>query len=143
MPLTSRINAKVEVFLARRGFLLEEARALVRNQIYLAGLALLCMVFSGMHPWASAMFAGTVLISVNFWFLAKGLQGIVHAGESAVALSLVRFFVRMILTGAILFGLIVWGGLPVPALLAGLSTVLINNLCWGIFRFQRQKVKEA
>lgn len=143
MPPTIRINAKIDTFLAHRGFYLEDVRLLVRNQLYIVGLGLLGMVLSGMHPWAMALFAGIVLVSVNFWLLAKGLQGIVQAREGAIAVSLVRFYVRMILTGAILFGLIVWAGTPVPALLAGLSTVMISILCWGIFRFQRQKVKEA
>ncbi len=143
MPLTSRINAKIDIFLAHRGFYLEDVRSLLRNQCYLVGLGLLGMILSGLHPWATALFAGIVLISVNFWFLAKGLQGIVQAREGVVAVSLVRFYVRMILTGVILFGLIVWGGFPIPALLAGLSTVMISILCWGVFRFQRQKVKEA
>lgn len=143
MPLTNRMNVKIDTFLAHRGFYLEDVRSLMRNQLYLVGLGLLGVVFSGMHPWATALFAGIILISVNFWFLAKGLQGIVQAREGAVAVSLVRFYVRMILTGAILFGLIVWGGMSVPALLAGLSTVMISILCWGIFRYQRQKVKEA
>jgi Flp pilus assembly protein TadB len=100
----------------------------------------------GLPPWALAFFAGTALITINFWFLAKGLQNTAQLRKGSVAVSLVvRFYGRMLLTGLALFGLIVWAGLPVAALLAGMTTVVINILCWGIFRFnrQRQNVKEA
>ncbi|HDQ41029.1 MAG TPA: ATP synthase subunit I [Desulfonatronum sp.] len=141
-PIT-RTNARIENFLWHQGFILDEVRVLVRNQIYCVCLGLAFLMLTHLHPWAIAFLSGTVLITVNFWLLAKGLQGIIHTRDGAVAISLLRFYGRLILTGLVLFGLIVWGGLPVPALLAGLSTVVLNILLWGVFRFHRQKVKEA
>jgi small-conductance mechanosensitive channel len=143
MSPIARTNTRIETFLAHRGFCLDEVRVLVRNQIYCVCLGLALLIVSGLQPWAIAFLSGTVLVTVNFWLMAKGLQGIIHTRDGAVAISLFRFYGRLILTGLILFGLIVWGGLPVPALLAGLTTVVINILLWGVFRFHRQKVKEA
>lgn len=143
MSLTARINARIDTYLAHRGFFLHDVRTLIRNQIFLAALSLALALLSMLHPWALAFLAGTLLITVNFWYMARGLQGVMQHGQGAVALSLARFYGRMILIGLVLFGLIIWGGLPVPALLAGLSTVIVNILLWGIFRFHRQKVKEA
>lgn len=143
MSPISRINVTIDSFLARRGFHLHDVRTLVRNQLCLVATSLVLFLGSGLQPWAAAFCAGVMLITVNFWFLAKGLQGVVQVPEGAVAVSLVRFYGRMILTGLLLFVLIVWGGLSVPALLAGLSTVIVNILVWGVFRYHRQNVKEA
>lgn len=143
MPLLTRANLRIESFLAHRGFYLYDVRTLVRNQLYLLFLGCVAMFLSGLNPWLTAFASGTALVTMNFWLLAKGLQGVMQVQEGAVAVSLLRFYGRMILTGLLLYGLIVWGGLPVPALLAGLSTVIINILSWGVFRFHRQKVKEA
>lgn len=143
MPRGKKINLRVEQFLARRGFFLDDVRTLVRNQIYLLFLACAVLVLSAFSPWATAFAAGTALVTLNFWFLAKGLQSLARGQQGVMAASLVRFYGRMALTGIFLFGLIVWGELPVPALVAGLTTVIINILFWGVFRFHRQKVKEA
>jgi len=139
----NKINNRIEAFLAHRGFYLHEVRTLIRNQLYLVALSLVVCLVLGLPSWALAFFAGTALITMNFWFLAKGLQGAVQLRQGAVAVSLARFYGRMILTGLALFGLIIWGGLPVVALLAGLTTVVINIFFWGIFRFRRQKAKEV
>ncbi|SDB26977.1 ATP synthase I chain [Desulfonatronum thiosulfatophilum] len=137
------INLRIEKILHRQGFFLHDFRTLLRNQIYLLFLAFVIMLLAGFHPAALAFASGTALVTVNFWFLAKGLQSLTRQQEGLMALSLIRFYGRMILTGFILFALIVWSGLPVAALVAGLTTVIINILFWGVFRFHRQKVKEA
>lgn len=141
--MLKRIHRGIDAFLARQGFHLDEVRVLIRNQGYFLFFSSALMVFSGFNIQATAFAAGVALISMNFWFLAKGLQGIVHGTDGAVSLNVIRFYARLALSGALLFGLIVWGRLPVAALLAGLSTVVMNILFWGVFRYHRQKVKEA
>lgn len=143
MSPTTRINDRIEAFLAHRGFYLHDVRILVRNQLYLVALSFVVSLVLGLSPWALAFFAGTALSTMNFWLLAKGLQGVVLRSRGAVAVTLARFYGRMILTGLALFGLIIWGGFSVAALLAGLTTVVINILFWGMFQFHRQKGKEA
>ncbi|WP_233248399.1 ATP synthase subunit I [Desulfonatronum sp. SC1] len=123
--------------------MLHDVRTLVRNQIYLLVLGCILALVTGLSSWAMAFAAGCALVTMNFWFLAKSLQSVVHRQEGAVVVSLAQFYGRLLLTGLALFGLIAWGGLPVPALVAGLSTVVVNILFWGVFRFYRQKVKEA
>ncbi|TVR00854.1 MAG: ATP synthase subunit I [Desulfovibrionales bacterium] len=143
MRQLGRINLKIETFLRRSGFHLDDVRILVRNQIYLFFLGCALVVLFRLAPWAVAFGAGCALSTLNFWHLAKGLQSIVHNPDGAVAASLIRFYGRLALSGLALFGLIIWASLPLAALIAGLSTVIVNILFWGVFRFHRQKVKEA
>jgi len=143
MRTPGRINQRIEAVLARRGFLLHDVRILVRNQIHLLALGCILVVVTGLSSWAMAFAAGCALATMNFWFLAKGLQSAMQRVEGAIASSLFRFYGLMTFTALVLLGLIAWGGLPVPALVAGLSTVVMNILFWGVFRFRRQKTKEA
>ena len=78
MSPTIRINDRIEAFLAHRGFYLHEVRILVRNQLYLVVLSLMLCLVLGLPSWTLAFFAGAALITMNFWFLAKGLQGAVQ-----------------------------------------------------------------
>ena len=93
-------------------------------------------------PWALALAAGTVLITFNFWSLAKFGQHLAYMRKGAVVSLLIRFYGRLILSGLALYGLIVFGECSIYALLAGLSTVVVNAIFWGVAGL-RQKVKEA
>lgn len=143
MPLLDRPNLKIEAFLRRKGFYLDDVRILVRNQLYLLFVSCALMGGTGLAPWALAFAAGCALSSMNFWMLAKGLQTVVHQQDGAVAVSLIRFYGRLAVSGVALFALIIWAELPLVALILGLSTVVVNILFWGVFRFHRQKAKEA
>jgi len=143
MQPVGRMNHRTEAFLRRNGFYLEDVRNLVRNQIYMFILGCALVAFSGFSEWALAFGAGCTVSTINFWLLAKGLQSVVHNPDGAIAVSLIRFYGRLVLSGLALFGLIIWASLPLAALIAGLSTVIVNILFWGVFRFHRQKVKEA
>jgi hypothetical protein len=139
-----KMNQKIESFLHRRGFTHPDVRSLVRNQLYLAaGTCLIAAVVSiGFAPWALGLAAGAVLVTFNFWSLAKFGQHLAYMRKGAVVSLLIRFYGRLILSGLALYGLIVWGQCSIYALLAGLSTVVVNAIFWGVAGF-RQKVKEA
>ncbi len=139
-----KMNQKIESFLHRRGFTHPDVRSLVRNQLYLtAGTCLLAALLSiGFAQWALGLAAGAVLITFNFWSLAKFGQHLAYMRKGAVVSLLVRFYGRLILSGLAIYGLIVWGQCSIYALLAGLSTVVVNAIFWGVAGF-RQKVKEA
>ncbi len=140
----ARIPEMIDRALLRRGFMQFEVRRLVRMQIVLAGLCVLAaLVAARLSPWGLAFAAGAVLASANFYSLAKFVQHIVRMEKGAVAALLIRFYGRLILTGAVLYGLIVWLEAPVWALLAGLSTVLVTALYWGATRVHGHNVKEA
>ncbi|WP_027179744.1 ATP synthase subunit I [Maridesulfovibrio bastinii] len=145
-----KTNQKIESFLRRRGFTHPDIRCLVRNQLYLAlGACVFAVMATGsaqwtniLTPWAMAFAAGTLLISINFWSLAKFGQHLVYMRKGAVTSLLIRFYLRLILTGVALYGLIAYCNLPIVAILAGLSTVVVNAIFWGVAGL-RQKVKEA
>jgi len=142
--ILGRIPEGIDRFLARKGFAQLEVRRLVRTQILLSGILALAMVLAArLSVWGLAFAAGALLASMNFYSLAKVVQHLVNMPKGAVSALLVRFYFRLILTGAALFGLIVWLDTPIWALLAGLSTILVTALYWGATRFHGHNVKEA
>lgn len=142
----SGIHHKTEAGLFKRGFKSPEVRKIVRNQLYILCLSLITAAALG---WISPIFlhfaAGVILITYNFYSLAKFVQQIVFFRSSGKAVFelLIRFYGRLIITGVALFALIVWAGVSVPALLAGLSTVIVTILFWGATQMLGHKVKEA
>ncbi len=141
------MNTKIEGYLYRRGFKLHEVRRIVGNQLLYCGvsalIALLVSLAGGFGAWGVAYAAGAGLITFNFYLVAKAAQEAVWVQGGGVTALLFWFYLRLGASGLILYGLIVWAHLPITALLAGLSTVLITALYWGVTRFAGQKVKEA
>ncbi len=122
--------------LYRRGYVHPDVRALVRNQVVLAtGCALLCIPFLASGAWAWSFPAGALLITLNFMSLARFGQQVTGLGKTEAVLSvLFRFYLRLGLTGAVLYVLIVFAHAQVFALLAGLSTLVVNLLFRGLSR---------
>lgn len=141
------MNTKIEGYLYRRGFKLHEVRRIMGNQFIYCGastlVAMLVGLLAGSVWWGIAYACGAVLITFNFYLVAKAAQEAVWVQGGGVSALLFWFYLRLGASGIILYGLIVWASLPISALLAGLSTVLITALYWGITRFTGQKVKEA
>ncbi|MHC1790679.1 ATP synthase subunit I [Solidesulfovibrio sp.] len=136
----------LERWLFRRGYVHPEVRELVRNQLALTALVCaVCLPFAGISVWAWSFAAGTTIISLNFCSLAKFGQRVTGYGNKreAIAAVLARFYFRLALTGFVLFGLIVWfGALPLP-LVAGISTVVVNFLVWGVVRHAGSKTHQT
>lgn len=131
--MIGRLNDKLEKVLYQRGYRHADVRRLVRYQALI--LVLGCVLAAPAALWtprALHFAAGLILISLNFFSLAKFGQHIAQVQKGAVLALLVRFYVRLLLTGLALFGLIVWAGADVFALLAGLSTVVLSALVFGI-----------
>lgn len=130
---------KLDALLFRRGFVLGDARRLMRNQILLAALgSTLAMGVTGLGPWGWSFAAGAVLISINFWWLAKAAQELVRVKHGATFTLLTLFYGRLILTAAAITGLVVWLGASVFGLLAGLSTAVANATLWGILQIRHK-----
>ena len=138
------IRRKVETALFKRCFTLAEIRLIVALQLGLAVLATvlalsLGWLFSPLWPFA----AGVVLVTVNFYSLAKLAQRLITRQEGALMRLLVGFYARLGFSGLALFALIVWARVSIPALVAGLSTVLATILVWGILQMIGNNAKEA
>ena len=137
---------RLDRWLLRRGYVHPEVRELVRNQLLLTALAFaVCLPFAGLSDAAWSFAAGTAIISANFCSLARFGQRITgfENKREAVAAVLARFYLRLALTGVVLFGCIVWfGARPLP-LLAGISTVVVNFLVWGVARHAGSKTHQT
>ena len=126
------LDHRVEAWLFGRGLVNQGARGLVKSQLYvaLAGSAASLIV----APWWGLGFAaGAILATLNFFFLARVIQELVHVRKGAVSALLFGFYFRLILTGAALYLLIVWGEVSAVALLAGLTTVVVAIFMWSVF----------
>ncbi|ACV69372.1 ATP synthase subunit I [Desulfohalobium retbaense] len=130
--MTTKINRRIEGWLFRRGFAEPEVRELVRNQLYVAGLmsVVLLLVAQG-ERWAIDFAIGAGLITANFYFLARFIAELVRMQKGAVTALLSGFYIRLGALAGILFVLIVFAQASIPALLAGLSTAVVNILLWG------------
>lgn len=130
---------KLDAMLFRRGFVLGDARRLMRNQIILAALgSALVMVVTGLSAWGWSFAAGAALITINFWWLSKAAQELVRVKQGATFTLLTLFYGRLILTAASITGLVVWLGASVFGLLAGLSTAVANATLWGILQIRHK-----
>lgn len=134
------LHARIERQLYQRGFHVPDVRKLASQQVMIFFLSALALFFGrpGMD-----YFAGVVLATLNFLALARVIQELVYLRKGAITVQLFSFYGRLILTAVVLFALIVYARSSVPALVVGLSTVLINILLWGISQFMGKKSKEA
>ncbi|NCC24006.1 MAG: ATP synthase subunit I [Deltaproteobacteria bacterium] len=139
-----KLNRSLEKSLFQKGFQEPEVRAMIRCQFYLAIISTLLVLGLVRNEWALGFLAGTSLGTLNFLALARVIQELVHARHGGVTALLVSFYGRLILTGGLLFALLVWVRIPVTGLLSGLSTVVISIFLWGGIHFVYGKnVKEA
>ena len=143
MKKQGKLTAGIDRYLFRHGFRIEEVRGLVRNQICLMLAAFLLLPACFLGTWPLDVLAGAILGTLNFYALAKVIQGLIFLRQGSVSLLLFGFYARLGLTAAALYVLIVWCRSSVVALLVGLSLVLVNILIYGAKYFVGQKLKEA
>jgi ATP synthase I chain. len=130
---------KIDAVLYRRGFALGDARRLMRNQILLTAFgSAAALLLTGFSNWSWSFCAGAVIMSINFWWLAKAAQELVRVKHGAMLTLLTLFYGRLLLTGAAIALLVVWLGASAFGLLAGLSTVVANATLWGILQIRHK-----
>lgn len=134
-----KIRKKIERWLYRKGYHVPDVRMLAVNQICI----MLCVLPLVVLPWGWPIAVGAVLGTVNFLALGRVIQELVFLPKGAVALQMFSFYARLILTAGVLYYVIVYQHASVGWLLAGLSTVLINILLWGISHLLGKTSKEA
>jgi len=140
--MISRIMNSAEGELYRAGYRVPEVRTLIRNQVLLTvALSVFLVVISGFSRWSLSFAGGALLVTVNFFSLARLVQDVIflRAGRAVISL-LFRFYARLIVTALILYAFIVWGQASVVALVAGLSMVVVNCMLWGATLALEEKV---
>jgi hypothetical protein len=126
------LDQKIEAWLYRRGFVIQEVRRLVKCQLYVSLMSSVGALILA-PSWGGGFAAGALLMTLNFIFLARVIQELVYVRRGAVTALLFGFYLRLFMTGAALYLLIVWVGVSAVALLAGLTTVVVTILMWSVF----------
>ncbi|KAB1441840.1 ATP synthase subunit I [Pseudodesulfovibrio senegalensis] len=134
------IRQKIDRFLYARGFVHDEVRNLMRSQLcFSLGLAIGLLGVTLGSAWSLAFAAGAVVITLNFWALARIVQQLIYVQKGAVFTLLVIFYGKLILSGVVLYLVLGVWRLPVWGLVAGLSTVVVNITAWGLKNFGQNK----
>ena len=125
-----RISTKTDEFLLARGIDHPEIRQLiaVHALLVLGGASLSALL--GAAPHMLAFLLGGGLSFANFYLLARLIPNLVWAQKGGTFALLFGFYLRLLLTGLILFLAVAWLKMPVLSLLLGLSTVFLNILIW-------------
>ncbi len=138
------VHRRLEAALYRRGFESPTVRTLLINQVYIGvAVFLVSLLVTGAGRWAVDFACGALLITVNFYLLARTVQRLIFMRKGAVIFLLLGFYFKLFLFGLALYLLIVYAHASVTALLAGLSTVVANIFLWGATQVLGHKVKEA
>ena len=144
--MTRKYRDRLDRWLLARGYDHPEVRELVRGQLMLTALVLAgCAPLFPLWDGAWALAVGAVLVALNFCSLAKFGQRVTGFTDrrEAVTAVLARFYLRLAISGAALFACIVWfGALPLP-LLAGITTVVVNFLVWGAWRYAGSRTRQT
>ncbi|MGE4506400.1 MAG: ATP synthase subunit I [Desulfovibrionaceae bacterium] len=137
------LGQRIERKLYETGFVNPGVRSIIRSQIYLAvGSSVLLLAVTALSAWAWAFAAGALLVTVNFWYMAKAVQKLIYVRKGAVTALLLLFYGRLIVTVLAIMGLIIFLDVPVVGLLTGLSTVVVTAITWTLLGVI-QKTKEA
>lgn len=130
----------IDRFLYARGFVQDDIRSLMRSQLLLSlALALGLLGVTLGSPWAQAFLAGALIITLNFWALAHVVQQLVYVRKGAIFTLLVIFYGKLLISGVLLYLVLGVWHLPVWGLVAGLSTVVVSIIAWGLSRFGKNK----
>lgn len=106
---------------------------MIRTQLLLAAFSTVALSLgSGLANWALSYSAGCILVTVNFWGMAKVAQKLTGGRKGSTTALLLFFYFRLILIGLALFVLIAWLDASIPGLLVGLLTVVATVIIVGM-----------
>jgi hypothetical protein len=110
----------------------------------LFAVASLIAVFAASAEFAGGVVCGGLIVTLNFHFLAKTLKKALTpphlASPNAV---LVKYYIRFILSGFIIFMLIAAKVVNPIGLLLGLSVVVTSIMCATVYEAKKILFKEA
>ena len=131
LRMQKSLNQRIELFLYKRGFEATQVREMMRNQVYV-GFGTSVLALTAAPQWGAAYVCGAARATFNFFSLARLIQRLVFLPQGAVTALLLSFYGRLLLSGFVLFALIAWAKVDPTALLAGISTIFLTVLTWGI-----------
>ena len=137
---------KTEHWLYQRGFSAAPVRKLMAVQILVSaafvGAGLPLLVWS---VWPLVFGIGASLAACGFWHVARIAQAHIRQAftmQTALRLFL-NFNLRLCLTGAVLFVLIVKLHAPLLPLMAGLTFTVACIVVWSVSRIASKPIKES
>jgi hypothetical protein len=139
MPAT--LKQRVEGYLYRKGFAEPLLREIMLAQLAVdAALLALALALVWVTNWFLLFFAGSALVTCNFWFLCRFVFGRFYKGYSSNFAwgQALLFAGRFAFTGMVLAGLLLFGGSP-TALLAGSGTCAGVIIVMAVLRFNEFK----
>lgn len=140
------LGERIEKRLYAKGFRLPQIRSILKVQIlFSCASALVGVLTVGLTVWPISFAVGVMLATYSFFSLAKFIQQVIlrtYTRQVLIGL-LFRFYGRLMLTGLILFGLIIKLRVPSSALVAGLATCMATMLVGMLSHRAERKIKEA
>ena len=139
---------RLDAMLWRRGFHRPEVRLVMRNElIFSVFLLVLGICFLPLTSWLLWFATGALIITWNFYGLARFIQGLSLSAYSQTLLigMLVRSNLRLVFSALILYWILVWLEASVWAVVAGITGAMVllavTSFVW--LAEQRNRQKEA
>ena len=110
----------------------------INSVVYLSiaiwiGLCLLSLPLGG-WDYGLGIFVGGAIVFVNFnWMHSQAKVAVMMNGRKASAYMVVKYLLRLAVTAAVIYALIVHTRVNIPALLIGISTVMLSILAYTCF----------
>jgi hypothetical protein len=110
----------------------------INSVVYLSiaiwlGLCLLSLPLAG-WDYGLGIFVGGAIVFINFnWMHSQAKVAVMMNGRKASAYMIVKYLLRLAVTGAVIYALIVHTRVNIPALLIGISTVMLSIIAYTCF----------
>lgn len=144
--MSGRLRHKIDYFLYKQQFYSPTVRRLLNSQLCLVLLAVFTgLIFLPLSLWPAAFACGAALALFNFWHIARFASVNVEKKFSALmgGKYFLLFNLRLLITGLVLVGLIVYCMMPVLPLVAGLSSAPCIVLFWSISKITSKYAREV
>ena len=98
----------------------------ITNWVILAVLFTLSLIFASKN-FAFSLLVGGIISTANFYGMGRGLQSAFRkTADKAKGPVMFNYYIRLLITGMVLYFLIAHGGVHVIGLIIGLSVVVMN-----------------
>jgi hypothetical protein len=105
-------------------------------------IILIPSLFFAPYKFSLGIVLGGFICILNFHWMEKGLRGLFQKTGNVKGPVLIKYYIRLVITGVVLFFLIRYETVNVIGLLIGLSVVVINIMITMIFALTKKNFIE-
>jgi hypothetical protein len=105
-------------------------------------IILIPSLFFAPYKFSLGIVLGGFICILNFHWMEKGLRGLFQKTGNVKGPVLIKYYIRLVITGVVLFFLIRFETVNVIGLLIGLSVVVINIMITMIFALTKKNFIE-